>query len=132
MIIRNPRDLGKLLRDRREQQSLSQQALADEIGASRYWVMDVEKGKSTAEVGLILRALTALGLAVDIRDRAGSPAAPPDLGVNRAEVDLTSILQRSTGSTLDIRGSTAASADTPPSVSGHDASSAHDGSDDAG
>lgn len=51
---------------------MSQQALANEIGASRHWIMDLERGKPTLEVGLILRAIVALGLSVDLRDRAST------------------------------------------------------------
>jgi hypothetical protein len=36
------------------------------IGVSRQWVIEVEKGKARAEVGLILRALDALSIPLSI------------------------------------------------------------------
>jgi|TARA_B100000965_G_scaffold388602_1_gene393319 HTH-type transcriptional regulator/antitoxin HipB len=62
MLIRTARDLGAVIRDHRRRLGLGQQALADRIGVSRQWVVEVEKGKPRAEVGLILRALDALGV----------------------------------------------------------------------
>ena len=62
MLIRTARDLGAVIRDNRRLLGLGQQALADRIGVSRQWVVEVEKGKPRAEVGLVLRALDALGV----------------------------------------------------------------------
>ena len=36
---------------------------------SRDWIVQLEKGKATVELGLVLRALKALGLLVDISPR---------------------------------------------------------------
>ena len=79
MLIRTPADLGALIRDTRQQKGLGQQALAKEIGVSRQWLIDVEKGKPRAEVGLVLRALDALGIAL-------SPAAANKRSA-RADID---------------------------------------------
>lgn len=73
MLIRTPRDIGALIRDRRKQQKLDQADLAQRIGVNRRWVVEVERGKPRAEVGLILKALQALGLTVAI-DSDGKPA----------------------------------------------------------
>lgn len=67
MRIRAARDLGSLIRSRRKALGLNQLELAQLVGVSRLWVNEVEKGKPRAEVGLVLRALSALGLIVDIR-----------------------------------------------------------------
>lgn len=98
MIIRNPRDLGLLIRDRRERKGLSQSALADLIGASRWWVIGVEKGKPKAEVGLVLQALTALDLIVDLHD----PERQPGDQASLPAIDLAGVLSSSTGSSLDL------------------------------
>ncbi len=50
-----------------------QQELAARIGANRRWVIDVEKGKPRAEVGMILRALDALGVELTIWDERAFP-----------------------------------------------------------
>lgn len=70
--VRNVRELGLLLRQRRRDQGWSQQELATRIGASRHWVIGVETGKATAEIGLVFKALSALGLVCDVR--RGGPA----------------------------------------------------------
>ena len=66
MLIRTPTDVGAVIRDHRCRRRLDQQALATKIGVSRQWVVEVEKGKARAEVGLVLRALDALGIALSI------------------------------------------------------------------
>ena len=62
MRIRTARDLGALIRDRRTTIGWSQQDLADHCGASKRWVVAVEAGKAGAEVGIVLRALSALDI----------------------------------------------------------------------
>ena len=101
MLIRNTRDLGTLLRERRRGSHLSQQALADAIGVSRHWVMDLERGKPTLEVGLVLRAITALGLTTDLRD-ADRTAEAPSAGTYSSVIDLEQVLSRARGRSLAI------------------------------
>ena len=62
MIVRTPSDLGAVIRDRRKQLKLDQAGLAKNIGVSRQWLIGVERGRARAELGLVLRALDALGL----------------------------------------------------------------------
>ena len=66
MQIRNMRDLGAAVRAERRKLGLSQAALAERAGVGRDWVIGLEKGKPTAEVGLVLRALRSLGLAIQL------------------------------------------------------------------
>lgn len=68
MLVRTVNDVGLLVRDRRKRLGLSQLELAKTIGVSRQWVIELEHGKPTAEVALVLRALAALGLQIDMRD----------------------------------------------------------------
>lgn len=77
MLIRTPTDLGAVIRDHRRQRGLDQQELAKKIGVSRQWLVEVEKGKPRAEVGLVLRALDALGVALSIDSTATSPETAP-------------------------------------------------------
>jgi HTH-type transcriptional regulator/antitoxin HipB len=60
MTIRTPADLGTLIRRTRKKLRLDQSTLANKIGVSRLWLVEIEKGKPRAEIGLILRALDAL------------------------------------------------------------------------
>jgi HTH-type transcriptional regulator / antitoxin HipB len=62
MRIRTPADLGALIRDRRIKLGLDQRSLAQKVGVSRQWVVEVEKGKPRAEIGLLLRTIDALGI----------------------------------------------------------------------
>ena len=67
MHVRSARELGLLIKDRRRSLSLSQAELAGRIGASRHWVMGVEAGKPTVELGLVLDTLSALELVCNLR-----------------------------------------------------------------
>lgn len=67
MRLNTPRDLGLYIRDRRQQLDMTQLGLAEAAGVSRRWLSGLEAGKRTAEVGLVLRTLDALGLVVDVR-----------------------------------------------------------------
>ncbi len=62
MRIRTPAELGALIRDHRIRLKLDQKSLAEKVGVSRQWIVEVEKGKPRAEIGLILRTMTALGI----------------------------------------------------------------------
>lgn len=66
MLIRTPADLGAVVRDRRRQLKLDQAAFAKRIGVSRQWVIEIERGHPRAELGLVLRALDALNIRVDV------------------------------------------------------------------
>ncbi len=66
MLIRAPADIGAAIRDRRRQLGLDQATLAERIGVSRQWVIAIERGRSRAELGLVLRAVAALGLRLDM------------------------------------------------------------------
>ena len=90
MRIRTAVDIGALIRDRRIKLGLKQQALAEKVGVSRQWLIEVEKGKQRAELGLVLRTIEALGISLvteDIpspEDRMRSQAIDIDRIVNAA------------------------------------------------
>lgn len=67
MIIRTPHEVALLARERRRSLGMTQAQLAERIGASREWVRLLESGKPRLELGLTLRALTALGVIVDMQ-----------------------------------------------------------------
>jgi HTH-type transcriptional regulator/antitoxin HipB len=60
--LRTPAAIGALIKDRRRKLGLDQADLAAQIGVSRLWVNQVERGKPGASLGLVLRALGALGV----------------------------------------------------------------------
>jgi HTH-type transcriptional regulator / antitoxin HipB len=78
MVLRTPTDIGSAIRDRRRRLQLDQDVLAAKVGVSRKWIIDVEKGKPRAEIGLVLRTLDALGLRLSLDDdgSAGAAAVP--------------------------------------------------------
>lgn len=73
MQIRTAKEIGQLVHDRRLQLGLTQGALATKLGTSRLWLMQLEGGKATAQLGMVLAALAAL----DIPLHAEPPASAP-------------------------------------------------------
>jgi HTH-type transcriptional regulator/antitoxin HipB len=94
MRIRTTADLGALIRDRRTKLGLDQKTLALKVGVSRQWIVEVEKGKPRAEIGLLLRTIDVLGirLATDNEDSGNIKRA----GENPA-VDIDSIIASARG-----------------------------------
>lgn len=82
MLIRTPADLGAIIRDRRRRLGIDQQTLADRLGVTRQWVLGVEKGKSGAAVGIILRALSVLGITLSV-----DADLPPANAVSAPNID---------------------------------------------
>jgi len=84
MRIRTPLDLGAIIRDRRKKLRLDQKSLADKVGVSRQWIVEVEKGKPGAEIGLVLRTVEALGikLAVDEPQKVTGQTSPPPVDID--------------------------------------------------
>jgi HTH-type transcriptional regulator/antitoxin HipB len=65
MRIRTPADLAALIRNTRKKLRLDQATLAKKIGVSRLWLVEIEKGKPRAEIGLVLRTLDALRISLN-------------------------------------------------------------------
>jgi HTH-type transcriptional regulator / antitoxin HipB len=92
MRIKTPTDLGLVIRARRRKLGLDQRTLAERVGVSRQWIVDAEKGKPRAPVGLLLRTLDALGMRIRVDDDA--PAAPPSA---RPVVDIDALVDKARG-----------------------------------
>ncbi len=71
--VHDPRALGLAVRERRRELGLSQQGLAERIGVSRQWVIDLEAGKERVELGLVMRALRGLDLRALVEPLASDP-----------------------------------------------------------
>jgi HTH-type transcriptional regulator/antitoxin HipB len=89
MFIRTPADLGAVIRDRRKQLGLDQSTFAKRIGVSRQWVIGVERGHARAAMGLVLRAIDALGVRLD----AGTESISRR-GSNPSAVDINTIVAK--------------------------------------
>jgi HTH-type transcriptional regulator/antitoxin HipB len=75
MRIRTPVDLGALIRERRKALRLDQKTLAEKVGVSRQWIVDVEQGKPRLEIGLVLRTADGLGIVLTVEPTKGTSLA---------------------------------------------------------
>jgi y4mF family transcriptional regulator len=66
--IRSAEHLGAAIRLKRKQKGLSQSDLAESLGVGRKWVLRLEAGNQGAELGLVLKTLSALGLQALLSD----------------------------------------------------------------
>lgn len=85
-VVQSSGDLGLVIRARRRELGLDQHELASMIGASRHWVIGIEKGKERADVGLLLRTLRALGLVVLVQPMPTLTTGDP--------VDIDRVIER--------------------------------------
>jgi DNA-binding XRE family transcriptional regulator len=76
----NSAAVGALVRQARLAAGITQSELARRVGASRFWVAAFEKGKPSAELGLALKAIHALGLAIRIEPETQSTRAATTKG----------------------------------------------------
>jgi HTH-type transcriptional regulator / antitoxin HipB len=89
MLIRTSADLGAVIRDRRKRLKLDQLSFAKRIGVSRQWLIEVEHGHARAELGLVLRALDALGIRLDANSEQLHSG-----GSEKSAVDINSIVAK--------------------------------------
>ena len=89
MRIRTAADLGAFIRERRTRLGMDQIDLAKKAGTSRKWIVEVERGKPGAEIGLILRTLKNLEISIDLE--ADTLVATPPPSKAKAP-DINSIL----------------------------------------
>lgn len=116
-----PAIVGAQVRDARTAAGLSQSELGARIGASRFWVAQFEKGKPSAELGLALKALQALGLTV--RVEAGTPAD----AVEKRQTSRTRAAGASAIPPVDLGGIIAALSTAPKAKSAKNRPSANVG-----
>lgn len=93
MQLRTPNEIGHLVRDRRKARGWTQDQLATRLGVSRLWIVQLEQGKATVQLGLVMRTLNELDvpLQVDLQ-----PQSQSGMRLNDA-IDLDSIILRTTG-----------------------------------
>ena len=78
MKIINTEQLGAAARARRKHLKVTQKELAMTCGTGLRFIVDLEKGKPTCQIGKTLQVLQALGLTIE----TGSPAGG-ETGGNR-------------------------------------------------
>ncbi len=86
MRVSTPTDIGLLIREKRKKSGLDQRALAERVGVSRQWIVEIEKGKPGAEIGLILRTVKALDLDILVEEKKPMP-----------EINLDALLDNARG-----------------------------------
>ena len=79
MLIRTADDIGAAIFEARRRRRLTQVDLAAQAGVTSRWLREVEHGKPTAEIGLVLRVIAFLGLEIDLANPADrKPSASAD------------------------------------------------------
>ena len=86
ITIRATRGLGAAIKARRLELGWSQAKLAQQLGVQRQWVIRLEAGSEGAEVGTVLRALSALGLSIEVGNEAKNTNARSAPASNLDEV----------------------------------------------
>ena len=72
MRVTSAAELGALIRARRRERGLSQTELAELSGVSLRFVSEVERGRATAGLGLVLRLCSRLALDLVVSPREAS------------------------------------------------------------
>ena len=67
--VTRPADLGSFLRDRRLQRGLTQAELADELGISRRYVVEIEQGKPSLYTDRLFAVLRELDIVLKAEQR---------------------------------------------------------------
>jgi len=60
MIVRTPKDLGRLIKAARKNQQLTQAALAGRVGTTQRRISFIESGRPGTSIDLVLRAAAIL------------------------------------------------------------------------
>ena len=71
-----PAEIGEIVRATRKATGLRQYELAGAAGVGLRFIVDLEAGKSTAQIGKALQVLHALGCSVEIAPPTALPKAP--------------------------------------------------------
>jgi len=72
-LIHNTAELGQLLRAYRKSRNMSQVEAAALAGVGERFLSELERGKSTAEIGKIFNVLNRFGLTLSVARRGGQP-----------------------------------------------------------
>ena len=67
-----PQDIGRLVRETRKELGVTQKVLALTSGTGLRFIIEVEKGKETAEIGKVLTILQTLGIQLTLTPPAAT------------------------------------------------------------
>jgi y4mF family transcriptional regulator len=71
--VKNPADLGRIVRTKRKQDQLTQADVVSLCGVGTRFISELENGKPTLELGKVLQLLSCLGLELKIVPRGWAP-----------------------------------------------------------
>ncbi|MDD3922936.1 MAG: helix-turn-helix transcriptional regulator [Endomicrobiaceae bacterium] len=66
MNIKNIKDIARIIKQTRKKQNLTQVQLAGASGVGIRFIVDLEKGKETCQIGKTLRIIKMLGIDIDV------------------------------------------------------------------
>jgi y4mF family transcriptional regulator len=69
VAVNNTADLGQLIKFARRNMRLNQQQFADLAGVGRRFISELESGKSTMEIGLVLKVCRTAGIDLQAKRR---------------------------------------------------------------
>lgn len=97
MRVRSVKELGALVREHRNNLGWSQEKLAARVGVQRLWVSQFEGGKTTAHIGLVMRTLRVLDVALSVGDERSafkySDSQSPSQSAGLPIIDLGAIIR---------------------------------------
>lgn len=70
MHVHSPETLGKVIRDERRRQNITQETLATMAGVGARFLGDLERGKASCEIGKTFQVLNFLGLECALSSRS--------------------------------------------------------------
>ena len=74
-IVRSVKELGRVTRSHRKNRNLTLETVCGLGNLSPRFLSEFERGKETAEIGKVLKALSTLGLEVVIKPRGATLAS---------------------------------------------------------
>ena len=87
--IRTVAELGRLTRAHRKSRRLTLEMVSGLGNLSTRFLSEFERGKETAEIGKVLKALRTLGLEVIIQPRGGAVYPGPDSRTPKTGVEAS-------------------------------------------
>ncbi len=91
MQIRRPSDIGMLVRSVRRSLMLSQDQLAHRLDVSRAWIVQMEQGKPSVRLDLVLRVLNELEIALSANSETATEKEPASSPEHADAIDIDAI-----------------------------------------
>jgi y4mF family transcriptional regulator len=66
MWAQSAAEIGRIVAAARRHRRLTQTQLARALGVTQNWISEIERGKDSAQIGRILRALSFLGVRLEV------------------------------------------------------------------